>query len=80
MSLWHNLNNLGRGLLDDVICNMKALGLEVSDKKMFEICIFWEFWPRDLPMQPIGNIWINLEGIKPVEFGQIPISGLGVSE
>ena len=34
----HNLNNFGRGPLDDVIylINMKALGLVVSDKKIFE--------------------------------------------
>jgi len=30
----HNLNNFGRGPFDDM--NMKALGLVVSDKKIFE--------------------------------------------
>jgi len=30
------LNNFGRGPFDDVILNMKALGLVVSDKKIFE--------------------------------------------
>jgi len=33
----HNLNNFGRGPFDDVIYYiMKALGLVVSDKKIFE--------------------------------------------
>jgi len=34
----HNLNNFGKGPFDDVIyvLNMKALGLVVSDKKIFE--------------------------------------------
>ena len=47
----HNLNNFGRGPLDDAIhCipNMKALGLIVSDK-IFENCIlktyFLTLWP-----------------------------------
>jgi len=36
----HNLNNFGSGPLDDAICqNMKALGLVVSDKKIFKNCI-----------------------------------------
>jgi len=59
---------------------MKALGLVVSDKKIFESCILKTFfWPRDLLMQPIWTIWTILvedypETI-PVEFGQISISG-----
>jgi len=51
----------------------------VSDKKIFESCIFKTcFWPRDLLMQPIRPIWTILvedyPGTIPVEFGQIPIS------
>jgi len=37
------------------------------------------FLPLDLPLQPIRTIWTILvgdsEGIIPVAFGQIPISG-----
>jgi len=55
---------------------MKALGLVVSDKKIFESCIFL---PCDLLMQPIRTIWTMLvgdhSGTINVEFGQIPISG-----
>jgi len=59
---------------------MKALGLGVSDKKIFERFILKPFyWPRDLLMQPTGTVWTNLigdhPGIIPVKFGQIPISG-----
>ena len=32
----HNLNNFGKKPFDDVIHYMKALGLVVSDKKIFE--------------------------------------------
>ena len=59
---------------------MKALGLVVLDKKIFENCI-WKpiFWPRDLHMQPIRTIWTILvgdyPGTIPVKFGQITISG-----
>jgi len=35
----HNMSNFGRGPLDDFFSNMKALGLVVSDKKIFEKCI-----------------------------------------
>jgi len=60
---------------------MKALGLVVSDKKIFESFILKPiYWPRDLLMQPTGTVWTNLigdhPGIIPVEFGQITISGL----
>ena len=44
----HNLNNYGRGPLDDanIYTNMKALGLVVSDKNIFENCILKNlFWP-----------------------------------
>jgi len=82
----HNFNKFGRGPLDDVIYqNMKALGLVVSDKKIFGNCIlkiaFWKptFWPSDLHMQPSGTVWTTLveehPGIIPVKFGQNPISG-----
>jgi len=60
--------------------NIKALGLVVSDKKIFESCnLKTFFWPRHLLMQPIRTIWTNFvedhPGIIPVEFGQITISG-----
>jgi len=59
---------------------MKALGLVVSDKKIFESFILKPiYWPRDLLMQPTGTVWTTLNGdhtgIIPVKFGQIPISG-----
>jgi len=59
---------------------MKALGLVVSDKKIFENCILKTyFWPRDLLMQPIRTIWTTLvgdyPGIIPVKFGPNPMSG-----
>jgi len=59
---------------------MKALGLVVSDKKIFESLILKPiYWPRDLLMQPTEMVWTTLigdhPGIIPVKFGQIPISG-----
>ena len=62
------------------IINIKALGLVVSDKKIFESFILKPiYWPRDLLMQPTGTVWTTLigehPGIIPVKFGQIPISG-----
>jgi len=59
---------------------MKALGLVVSDKKIFESFILKSiYWPRDLLMQPTRTVWTTLigdhPGIIPVKFGQIPISG-----
>jgi len=59
---------------------MKALGLVVSDKKIFESFILKPiYWPRDLLMQPTGTVWTILIGdhlgIIPVKYGQIPISG-----
>jgi len=59
---------------------MKALGLVVSEKKIFENCLSKTyFWPHDLLMQPIRTIWTiavrDHPGTIPVEFGQIPISG-----
>jgi len=59
---------------------MKALGLVVSDKKIFESCILKTYLlPRDLLVQPIRTIWTILvgdhPGTIPVQFGRIPISG-----
>jgi len=59
---------------------MKALGLVVSDKKIFESFVLRPiYWPRDLLMQPTGTVWTTLigdhPGIIPVKFGEIPISG-----
>jgi len=59
---------------------MKTLSLVVSDKKIFEnYNLKIVFWPRDLHMQRIRNIWTVLVGDHlgtiPVEFGQISISG-----
>jgi len=54
---------------------MKALGLVVLDKNIFENCN-WQnlfFDPRDLLMQPIRTIWTIFTIF--VEFGRIPISG-----
>jgi len=58
---------------------MKAIGLVVSEKKIFENCILKTyFWPRDLQMQPITNIWTILvrdhPGTIPAEFGQITLA------
>jgi len=54
--------------------NMKALGLLVSDKKIFENC-FWKpnFLPCDLLMQPIITIWIILVGDHPALY-ELPVS------
>ena len=75
----HNLNNFGRGPLDNVIYQ-KALGLVVSDKKIFENCLLRTYvWPRDLLMQATGTVWTTLAekhlGIIPVRIGQNPMSG-----
>jgi len=58
---------------------MKALGLEISDKNIFEKCnLKTTFWPRDLHMQPIRTIWTILvgdhPGTIPVEFSQKPLA------
>jgi len=59
---------------------MNALGLVVSEKKIFEKYIFKKpiFWPRDLLMQLIRAIWTTLAGDYPgnipVKFGQNPMS------
>jgi len=59
---------------------MKALGLVVSDKKIFESFILKPiYWHGDQLMQPTGMVSTILigvhPGIIPVKFGQIPISG-----
>jgi len=59
---------------------MKALGLVVLDKKIFESFILKPIYlARDLLMQPTGTVWSTVTwdhpGITPVKFGQIPISG-----
>ena len=56
---------------------MKALGLVVSEKKIFEKCILKTYFlPRDLLMQPTGIVWTTLVekhlGIIPVKCGQNP--------
>jgi len=57
---------------------MKALGLVVSDMKIFESFILKPiFWPHDLLMQPTGTVCTTLigdhPGIIPVKFGQITL-------
>ena len=59
---------------------MKALGLVVSDNKIFESFILKTYLlTRDLLMQPTGTVRTTLiedhPGIIPVKFGQNPISG-----
>jgi len=59
---------------------MKALGIVVLDKKIFESFVLKPiYWPDDLLMQPTGTVWTTLiedhQGIIPVKFGQIPNSG-----
>ena len=77
----HNLNNFGRGPLDDVIHQIWKLW-----SCTFRQEYFWKlhyenlfFWPCDLLMRSIRTIWTSLVedhlGTIPVEFGQIPISG-----
>ena len=56
----HNLNNFGRGPLDDAIYipNMKALNLVVSDKKIFENCISKTYFLT--PWPTYATNWNNL--------------------
>jgi len=59
---------------------MKALGLVVSDKKIFESFILKPIYgPHDLLIQPTGTVRTTLigyhPGIIPVKFGQILING-----
>jgi len=52
----HNLNKFGRGPLDDAIYqNMKALGLVVIDKKIFEKCILKTFYLSPWPTNVINQ-------------------------
>ena len=62
----HNLNNFGRGPLDDAIYipNMKALGLVVSDKKIFENCILKTYFLT--PWPTYATNWTTLVGDHPV--------------
>jgi len=58
---------------------MKALGLVVSDKNIFESFILKPiYWPHDLLIQPTGTVWTTLigdhPGVIPEKFGQIPIN------
>jgi len=59
--------------------NIKALGLVVSDKKIFENCIlktyFLTLWPTYATnWNGLNNIGDH-PGIIPVKFGQNPMSG-----
>jgi len=59
---------------------MKALGFVVSDKKIFENCIFKTYFlPHDLHMQPTGTIWTTFvgdhQGFIPVKFSHNLMSG-----
>ena len=59
---------------------MKALGLVVSDKKIFQSFILKPiYWPHELLLQPTASIWTTLvedhPEINPVNFGQNPMSG-----
>ena len=62
----HNLNNLGRGPLDDAIYipNMKALGLVVSDKKIFE-----SFISKTYLMTPWPTYATNWNGLNNFDRG-----------
>ena len=78
--LGHNLNDLGRGWF--YIPNMKALGLVVSDKQIFENYIFENlFFDHMTTYANNLNRWKKFvgdhPGTIPVEFGQIPISSSG---
>jgi len=58
---------------------MKALGLVVSDKNIFENCILKTFFLTPWPTSATRTIWTILvgdhPGTIPVEFSQITISG-----
>jgi len=59
---------------------MKALGLVVSDKKIFESSILKTYlltpWPTYASnWNGVNNFDRDHPGIIPVKFGQIPISG-----
>jgi len=62
------------------IPNMKALGLVLSEEKIFENRIlktyFFTSWPTYLPIRTIWTILVGgYPGAIPVEFGHITISG-----
>jgi len=77
----HNLNNFGRGPLDDVIYQIWKLWTLSFQTRRFLKIAFWRpiLWPCDLLRQPIRTVWTILiedyPEIIPVEFVQIPISG-----
>ena len=57
----HNLNKYGRGLLGDaVITNIKALGLLVSDKKIFSMFPYIRQCNGGANFSPKGIICTNL--------------------
>ena len=60
---------------------MKALGIVVSDKKIFENCILKTYFFDPILMQPAETVWTTLVeehlGIIPVKFRQNPMSGFG---
>ena len=62
--LWpqgHNLNKYGRGLLGDaVITNIKALGLLVSDKKIFQCFSYKDYVTVGPILGPKGIICTHL--------------------
>jgi len=58
----HNLNNFGRGPLDD---NIKALGLVVSDKKIFENCILKTYFLTPWPTYTSNQNHLNNCGRGP---------------
>jgi len=59
---------------------MKALGLVVLDKKIFESCILKTYFLTPWPTYATDQNHLNNDvgdhpGTIPVKFGQIPISG-----
>ena len=59
---------------------MKALGLVVSEKKIFGNCVLKTYFLTPRPtyaiiLNRLNNSEGNHPGIIPVKFGQIPISG-----
>jgi len=57
----HNLNNFGRGPLDDAIYLIWKLWALLFQTRRFLKIAFWKpiFWPRDLHMQPTGTCLNN---------------------
>jgi len=62
----HNLNNFGRGPLDDAIYQiLKPLGLVVSDKKIFENCILKTYFLTPWPTYATNQNNLNNFGRGP---------------